>query len=289
MVCVGLDKKLQAAETPKTEIATVKVNAVDRVYSIWFLTYFILSSIFFNSITALITLFTFPFDKRRRLVHLASCVWGSHYLYINPLWKFKVEGAENIDPNKTYIIIGNHSSYFDILVCYALFRCFKFVSKETIFKIPLIGWNMYLNQYVKIRRGNLASIKEMMAVCKEWLKKDASVMMFPEGTRTETGELLPFRAGSFNLSLELGIPVVPIVIYGTYEVFPKIRNVVKMSQTIRARVLPPLMPADYQGKPGKMKDDAFKLMNDTLHELRAQNQIGTTAGADEKLVGTKKD
>jgi 1-acyl-sn-glycerol-3-phosphate acyltransferase len=280
---------LQVVETQKNEVPSIEVNAVDKVYSIWFLTYFILSSIFFNAITALITLVTFPFDKRRRLVHMASCVWGSHYLYMNPFWKYKVEGAEHIDPNKTYIIIGNHSSYFDILVCYTLFRCFKFVSKETIFKIPLIGWNMYLNEYVKIRRGNLSSIKEMMAVCKNWLKMDASVMMFPEGTRTETGELLAFRAGSFNLSLELGVPIVPIVIYGTYEVFPKGRNVVKMQQTIRAKVLPPLMPEDYAGKPGKMKDDAFKLMSDTLHEMRSQYQIGTTAGAEEKLVGTKKD
>lgn len=273
-------KELQPVDKPRSGI----VKMMDRIFSICFLVYFILSSVFFNLLTALITLFTFPFDKRRQLVHMMSCVWGTQYLYVNPFWRFKVEGVENIDPDKTYIIIGNHSSYFDILVCYSLFRKFKFVSKETIFKIPLIGWNMYLNQYVKIRRGNLSSIKEMMATCKEWLKMGASVMMFPEGTRTETGELLPFRAGCFNLALELGVPIVPIVIYGTFEVFPKSRNELRMIQPIHARVLPPMMPADYEGKPGKMKDEAFKLMSETLHQLRAQHQIGTTAGAEEKLV-----
>lgn len=276
---------MQAEERPRS--AAVKV--IDRIFSVTFLTYFILSSIFFNVMTALVTIFTFAFDPRRQLVHMASCIWGTQYLYVNPFWQFKIEGCENIDPNKTYILIGNHSSYFDILVLYSTFRKFKFVSKETIFKIPLIGWNMYLNQYVMIRRGNLSSIKEMMAACKDWLKKGASVMMFPEGTRTQTGELLPFRAGCFNLSLDLDVPIVPVVIYGTYEVFPKGRNELRMFQPIHARVLPPMMPKDYEGKPGKMKDDAFKLMSATLAELRAKHRISTTAGAEEKLVGTKKE
>jgi 1-acyl-sn-glycerol-3-phosphate acyltransferase len=280
-----LEKKLQAVERPRNAIQV----AVDKVFSIVFLLYFILSSAFFNSITAIATVLTFPFDKRRQIVHMISCFWGWHYLPLNPFWQFKIEGREHIDPNKTYVIIGNHSSYFDILVCYATFRKFKFVSKETIFNIPLIGWNMYLNQYVKIRRGNLSSIKEMMATCKEWLKMGASVMMFPEGTRTETGEILPFRAGSFNLALELDVPIVPIVIYGTYEVFPKNRNELRTFQPIHARILPPMMPEDYKGKPGKMKDDAYKAMTETLNELRAKHYIGTAAGATENLVGTKKD
>jgi 1-acyl-sn-glycerol-3-phosphate acyltransferase len=141
---------------------------------------------------------------------------------------------------------------------------------------------------VKIRRGNLSSIKEMMATCKDWLKMGASVLMFPEGTRTETGEILPFRAGSFNLALELDVPIVPVVIYGTYEVFPKNRNELRTFQPIHARVLPPMMPKDYEGKPGKMKDDAYKMMSETLNELRAKYYIGTAAGANEELVGTKK-
>lgn len=265
------------------------VKVIDRIFSVWFLIYFILSSMFFNTLTAITMLLTAPFDPLRRAVHQLSCVWGTHYLYVNPFWHYKIEGREHIDPGKTYVIVGNHSSYFDILVLYSSFRNFKFVSKETIFKIPLIGWNMYLNEYVKIKRGNLSSIKEMMATCKDWLKKGASVMMFPEGTRTETGELLPFRAGGFSLALELGLPIVPVAIYGTFEVFPKGRNELRTFQPIHAKILPPLMPEDYAGKPGKMKEDAQKLINDTLAQMRAQYSIGTTAGAKEDLVGTKKE
>jgi len=282
---VSEKRNLQAAYKPRNALEDV----INRVFSIAFLLYFILASVFFNAMTAIATILTFPFDKRRQLVHMISCLWGAHYLYVNPFWHFRLEGRENIDPEKTYVIIANHSSYFDILVLYALFRKFKFVSKETIFKIPLIGWNMYLNQYVMIRRGNLSSIKEMMTVCKKWLNMGASVMMFPEGTRTETGEMIPFRAGSFNLALELEKPLVPIVIYGTFEVFPKNRNLIRTFQTIHAKVLPAIEPKDYTGKPGKMKDDVFKLMDETLHELRAQYAIGTTAGAAENLVGTKKE
>ncbi len=273
------------AERPRSEA----VKVIDKMFSTAFLTYFILSSAFWNAITALATILTFAFDPRRQIVHMISCVWGTQYLYVNPFWQYKIEGVENIDPDKTYILIANHSSYFDILVLYSTFRKFKFVSKETIFKIPLIGWNMYLNQYVRIKRGNLSSIKDMMAVCKQWLSKGASVMMFPEGTRTETGDMIPFRAGCFNLALDLNVPIIPVVIYGTYEVFPKGRNELRMFQPIHAKVLPPMMPNDYEGKPGKMKDDAAKMMSETLAQLRAQHRIGTTAGAEETLVGTKKD
>ncbi|MBA3859278.1 MAG: 1-acyl-sn-glycerol-3-phosphate acyltransferase [Cyanobacteria bacterium PR.3.49] len=265
------------------------VKVIDKFFSVSFLTYFILSSMFFNSLTAITTVLTAPFDPRRRLVHQLSCVWGTHYMYVNPFWRYKVEGREHIDPDKTYVIIANHSSYFDILVLYSLFRNFKFVSKETIFKIPLIGWNMYLNQYVKIKRGNLSSIKEMMGTCRDWLKKGASVMMFPEGTRTEDGQLLPFRAGGFSLALELGLPVVPVVISGTYEVFPKGRNELRTFQPVHARVLPPLMPEDYAGKPGKMKDDAHKMMSETLAQLRAEDSRITADGAKEDLVGIRKE
>ncbi|MCC6978868.1 MAG: 1-acyl-sn-glycerol-3-phosphate acyltransferase [Candidatus Melainabacteria bacterium] len=268
---------------------SVSVKVIDRVFSVWFLIYFIISSMFFNSLTAITMLLTAPFDPRRRLVHQLSCVWGTHYLYVNPFWRYKIEGREHIDPDKTYVIVANHSSYIDILVLYSLFRNFKFVSKETIFKIPLIGWNMYLNEYVKIKRGNLSSIKEMMGACRDWLKKGASVMMFPEGTRTQNGELLPFRAGGFSLALELGLPIVPVAISGTFEVFPKGRNELRTFHPMRARVLPPLMPEDYAGKPGKMKEDAQKLISDALVQLRAENSIGTTAGAKEELVGAKKD
>lgn len=252
----------------------------EKCYSIFFLLYFILASCFFVSLTATATLLTFWFDKNRRIVHYISCFWGWHYFLVNPFWKFEVEGRENIDPNKTYILIANHASYFDILAMYGLFRQFKFVSKETIFRIPLIGWNMYLNQYVKIKRGNMSSIKEMMATCREWLKQGASVMMFPEGTRTENGDFLPFRNGSFTLSLELGIPVVPIVIYGTYEVFPKNRNSIHVFQPVKVKVLPPMDPKDYEGKPGKMKDDAVTAMLAVHDDLRKKNAV--TIGSGEK-------
>lgn len=259
----------------------------EKIYSILFLLYFILVSCFFVSLTATATLLTFWFDKNRRIVHAISCVWGWHYLYVNPFWKFQLDGRENIDPKKTYILIANHSSYFDILAMYALFRQFKFVSKETIFKIPLIGWNMYLNQYVKIKRGNLSSIKEMMATCKQWLKQGASVMMFPEGTRTENGDFLPFRAGCFNLALELGIEIVPIVIYGTYEVFPKNRNYLHIFQPIKVKVLPPLKPEDYTGKPGKMKSDAVTAMLAVHDDLRKKNAPAISSGEyPERLVET---
>ncbi|HEY9783858.1 MAG TPA: lysophospholipid acyltransferase family protein [Candidatus Obscuribacterales bacterium] len=256
---------------------------VDKAFTWLFAVYFVISCCICFSIATIITFVTRPFDKNRRLTHYFSCIWGYHYLFVNPGWGCTIEGREHIDPRKTYILIANHQSYFDILVLYGLMRPFKFVSKESVFKTPLIGWNMYYNQYVSIKRGNLASIKEMMSDCREWLKRGASIMMFPEGTRSEDGELQSFRSGSFNLSQECNIPVVPIVIDGTHEILPKHAKGLRAGQKVRVKILPPVDPALFPGAPGKMRDHVHNLMQETLREMRSKRGRAIKSEAPEKV------
>jgi 1-acyl-sn-glycerol-3-phosphate acyltransferase len=221
------------------------------------------------AVATIICLLTAPFDRNRKLVHQFACFWGYHYIMLNPFWRCRFIGLEQLERDKTYVLVSNHQSYWDIMVLYGLFRQFKWVAKESVLKIPFIGWNMRINQYVSVARDDLKSIKAMMASCKEWLARDASLLIFPEGTRSEDGELGKFRDGPFKLAMEAGVPVVPIVLDGTYQILPKNAKSLKFRSDIVVRVLPPIYPQAYEGQPRLMREHVHQCMLETLAQVRA--------------------
>jgi len=242
--------------------------------------YFFASSAVLFTIGWLICVATCRFDKNRRFLHYYASAWGYHYLFINWGWKVRFEGRELIDPSKTYVIVANHQSLVDILALYGLFKPYKFVSKESIFKVPFVGWNMIINQYVLIRRGDLKSIKDMMQTCRKWLKQGASILMFPEGTRSEDGEIHDFRDGSFRLAAECGVPVVPVVVEGTHDILKKHGKNINYRGEITIKVLPPVNPADFGNKSAAIRDHVRNQMIETLVELRKKRSpalIGSAA------------
>ena len=123
----------------------------------------------------------------------------------------RIEGRERIRAGETYVMVANHLSLLDILVLFRLFTHFKWVSKIENFRVPFIGWNMSLNRYVKLRRGDRASVVQMMKACRETLASGSSIMMFPEGTRSPDGRMRSFKTGAFELALECRRPILPIV------------------------------------------------------------------------------
>ena len=195
------------------------------------------------------------------------------YIYTNPGWRCKYEGRDNIDPNKTYVLVANHQSYWDILVLYGLYKPFKFVSKESIFNMPFVGQNMYFNQYVKIKRGDMKSIKEMMNTCKAWLNRGASILLFPEGTRSEDGEIQKFRDGAFRLAVDCNVPVIPVVINGTFPIISKKSSSLNFRSDITVKVLPPVNPEDFERSSGKMRTHVHTLMENNLKEIRGLPSI----------------
>jgi 1-acyl-sn-glycerol-3-phosphate acyltransferase len=187
---------------------------------------------------------TAVFDRRRKLLHLYTCAWAYHYVRALPLWTARFEGIEHIRNDRTYVVVANHQSLGDILVLFGLFKHFKWVSKRAIFRVPFIGWNMSLNDYVQLVRGDPSSIEKMMAACRVHLQRGSSVMMFPEGTRSLDGELKPFKHGAFTLASELDLAVVPIVIDGTRNALPKHGLMLEhpWGLPVRVRVLEPMQP-----------------------------------------------
>ena len=206
-----------------------------------------ISSVLLFPIALAIWAVTAPFDRRLRLLHLFTCFWASLYTWLNPAWRVRVHGRENVRPGSTYVMVANHLSFLDILVLFRLFRHFKWVSKIEMFRIPAIGWNMRLNRYVPLRRGDRASVAEMMAASRERLAEGSSVMIFPEGTRSPDGVLKAFKPGAFRLALEARVPILPIVISGTSTALPKHGFVLRGRHEIGIRVLPEVPYGSFAG------------------------------------------
>jgi 1-acyl-sn-glycerol-3-phosphate acyltransferase len=193
----------------------------------------------------LVFLVTAPFDRRRVAVHLYSCAWASLYIVANPIWRETFEGREKLPWKGAAVLAANHLSMLDILVLYGLFRPFKWVSKAEIFRVPFVGWNMSLNDYVAIRRGERDSIRKMMAHCREHLARGSPILIFPEGTRSADGRLQAFKDGAFRLAIEAGCPVIPIAVTGTGEALPKHGLSIRSAMHARVKVLDPIHPESY--------------------------------------------
>ena len=157
----------------------------------------LLSSALLWVVAVILFLATFAFDRRRRLLHLLTSLRAYHYVFTLPLWRARFEGKSRIDPGQTDIYCVNHQSLGDILIMLGLLRHFKRVSKRQIFRAPFIGWNMRMNDYVSLVRGDKAPIAVMMDQCRRHLKMDSSIMMFPESTRSTNGEINQFKFGAF--------------------------------------------------------------------------------------------
>ena len=206
-------------------------------------------------VDAVLTIILYPFDKDRRIVH-AQCFWWSDILIgMSPKWNVYVKGLENIDPKKAYVIVANHQSLADILVMYQIHAQFKWVAKESLFKVPFIGWCLSLGKHIKLLRGDFASIKKVYREAAGWLRKDMSVLFFPEGTRSDTDEMNPFQNGPFKLAVKEKKPILPIVVDGARDIIPKGSWIFSSKVEIHLTVLPPIDTSSY--KPGdfeKLKD-----------------------------------
>lgn len=225
-----------------------------QLYSTLFWGFLLTSSALLFPVAILIWLVTAPFDPRRRILHRFTCWWASSYTWLNPLWPVTVHGRERIDDDQAYVMVANHLSFLDILVLFRLFRHFKWVSKISNFRVPFIGWNMRLNGYIPLRRGDGASVERMMTACVRTLERGSSIMMFPEGTRSRSGELQPFKPGAFDLAISTGRPVLPIVIEGTADALPKRGFVLRGRHEISVTVLDPI-PSPPDGDPQVFADE----------------------------------
>ncbi len=225
-------------------LLVVKLQAL----SILFWLFLGVTSIALFPIAVVIWAVTLPFDRRKVLLHRFTCFWASLYTWFNPAWPVAIEGREHIDPRETYVMVANHLSLLDILVLFRLFNHYKWISKIENFRIPFIGWNMRLNGYVELRRGDRESVLQMLETSRGVLESGSSIMMFPEGTRSPTGEMRDFKPGAFQLAIECKRPLLPIALQGTADALPKRGFVLQGRHPISVTVLPPIAPEAFAGQ-----------------------------------------
>lgn len=191
---------------------------------------------------ALVWLATAPFDPGRYAVGRWFRRAAVTVTALNPFWKFRTTGYRLADPRRPYVAVANHESFADIFLLSHLPWEMKWLSKEAIFRIPVMGWMMRMAGDIAVRRTDAGSRVRALSECRDRLMKGVSVMIMPEGTRSSTGELQPFRDGAFRLAVETGCPILPIAVAGTRHCITKGSWLVGRARAI-ARVLPPVETA----------------------------------------------
>jgi len=199
--------------------------------------------------------------------------------FLNPFWSFSVEGAppEGID-SKGYVVVSNHESSADVFLLSRLPWDMRWVAKEELFHVPVAGWILRLGGDIPVRRGRGGSVRAMIAACKTTLANGLSVMIFPEGTRSDDGELLPFRDGAFELAIEAGVPVLPIAVSGARACRPKGSLWFGFAHA-RARILPAISteglgPEDI----ASLRDGVRSRIAAAVAELRESGAVGPRPG-----------
>ncbi len=184
----------------------------------------------------LVWLVTVPFDRGRYRAGRAFRHLAVAQVTLNPLWHFETDGKPPVNPRKPYVAVSNHESYADIFLISHFPWEMKWLSKAALFKIPVMGWLMRMAGDIPVKRGSRESVVQALNECRDRLSKRVSVMIFPEGTRSPTGDLLPFKDGAFKLAIETGAPILPIAVAGTRNCMAKHSFQFKRARA-KARVL----------------------------------------------------
>lgn len=191
-----------------TDILRFVASAI--VWVLW-----LLVAAIWTLVVGLVWAATVWWDERRWYVGRTFRAGAKILVWVNPFWRVKIEGEIPPRATEPFVAVCNHESLADVLLVGTLSFDMKWLSKEEIARVPFIGWMMRMAGDVLVRRSNRRSRGESYDELLAWLRRGASVMLFPEGTRSRTGEMLPFRSGAFRLALETGRPVQPLVVSGT--------------------------------------------------------------------------
>jgi 1-acyl-sn-glycerol-3-phosphate acyltransferase len=187
------------------------------------------------------------FSRTGNLPHVLARFWANSILWVARA-KVTVTGAEKLTPGQSYIYMANHQSNADIPILLGRLPVqFRWLAKAELFKIPIFGRAMRGVGYISIDRSNRKSAFESLKQAALTIRNGTSVLIFPEGTRSRDGRILPFKKGGFVLAVDAGVPVVPIIIKGTGGVMPKGQFMIRPAP-VTMEIMDPVETSDYTRK-----------------------------------------
>ena len=169
--------------------------------------------------TAIFTILCFPW-KNGKAPRAVQVFWSRSVLWFL-LIPIKVTGKENVDPKQSYVFVANHQSFLDVFAVYGwLPNNFKWLMKKEIRKVPFVGTACAVAGHIFVDRSNPRAALQSMDHIKKELVDGISTVIFPEGTRTKTGEMGRFKQGAFKIAMDMGLPVVPLSLNGFFKAMP---------------------------------------------------------------------
>jgi 1-acyl-sn-glycerol-3-phosphate acyltransferase len=186
-----------------------------RTLLCWLIFFF--TTVILGTVAILLSLF----DSSGNIPHLVARFWGKIQLRTTGT-RVRIQGLEHIEPEKSYILVSNHQSTFDIFALLGYLPIqFRWTAKAELFRTPFMGWAMSRIGYIPIERGSPKKAYRSMLRAAEVVQKGMSVIIFPEGTRSPDGNLQPFKKGVFLIALKSQAPILPITIQGASRIMRK--------------------------------------------------------------------
>jgi 1-acyl-sn-glycerol-3-phosphate acyltransferase len=188
-------------------------------------------------------------DWTGRLSRWVTRIWGRLFLAACGI-RVRVSGLENL-PDRPAVYAANHASAIDVPILFGHLPIdFRIVHKRSLYKTPFIGWGLYFGRHVAIERESPFRAKDALAKAAALVRRGASLVTFPEGTRSPDGRVRPFKRGSVLTALEAGAPVVPVSLVGVKRVVPRGFFSLRGGQ-VALRIHPPVSTAGHRAEDAK--------------------------------------
>lgn len=235
-------------------------------FSIIIWIYWALCITIFFIVVSLLYIFTVPFDRYNKIPNRALKGLAWVMLKLNPGWTFEIKGADISKISHPTIVVANHQSFMDMPLTYLLPWSMKWVAKKSLFGIPILGWIIYMTGHLGIDRKSMRSVKKLDKLV-EPIKEGIPAMIFPEGTRTQTGDLKAFKNGAFKMAKQYNFNILPIVLHGGYQAMPPGDWRIHYRQHFVLSVLEPIPATEYRFE-SELKDTVFRLIERELKSLQ---------------------
>jgi len=182
---------------------------------------FFVPFLFVNTLIFGILAVVFSYLVNQRIgSYIGGAIWSRVNAWFTPV-KVTVKGRENIQPGTSYVVVANHQSYYDVFMVYGwLGLDLKFIMKKELRHIPGLGFGSASVGHIFLDRSNAREAARSLIEARNKLVNGTCVMIFPEGTRSKSGQMGPFKRGAFKLATDLKRPVLPVTIDGTRNILP---------------------------------------------------------------------